>query len=489
LRREHGTRSQLAGKAVWVPPLRGVRFAHCSLAVLSATWALASNASAHAPPHGRALLWASDAPEATPAIIATNRGLVFADAAGGATKFSLRCYEAYGGGISEPPGVFLTDAPGSLTIGVFDAVKATSDRACSFEPSAGLPAGVESLSVVVQDPSAPRRVFVTSRTFNRGAALYASEDYGRSWSARFENRTDDYFHALLTAPSDAQRLYAAGRRADRVNQKLVYFAAVSLDRGASWQDHVLPAEIIPFAVHPREPDVVFAYEPTNTLETEFRVLRSGDRAAQFQPVIEKLAQPTSLAAAGATLWLGIGGNGGLYRSSDDGQHFERVLADSVQAVTCLAQREGRLWMCANMAPNTDGVWFSDDQGGSFQKWMEFADVTEPSRCEQAEAQAVCDTAWHDFDVELHPRPADPGVDAVDAGTDGGGAFDDAATRPVDDAGAPSAQTDAAGSDAALPIARKRDSGCQSVAAGRPGALAGACLLALAALAARRRRRA
>jgi hypothetical protein len=414
---------------------------------------------------------------------------VFADAAGGATTFSLRCYEAYNGAISEPPGVF-QDTQGALTIGVFNAIKATNDRACSMQPSSGLPADVESLGVVVQDTATPNRLFVSSRTFATRAALYVSEDYGSTWSERFQNAVDDYFHALIPAPSDASRLYAAGRRADRAAQKLTYFSAVSVDGGENWQDHPLPAEILPFAVHPSNPDVVFAYEPTNVLETEFRVLRSTDRGAQFQPVLEGVPMPTSLAAGSepSTLWLGIGGEGGLYRSSDDGQHFEPVLADSVQSVTCLAYRQGRLWLCANLAPNTDGIWFSDDGGSTLEKWMEFADVTQPVMCEQADAQAVCDLAWHDFDIELHPRLPDAGV-AADTGVEN---VDASAGSEADAAIAPTTAVDAAlpNPDAATAphVARKRDTGCQALAVPPAGAPLWYTWLALSVLAACRWRR-
>ena len=121
-----------------------------------------------------------------------------------------------------------------------------------------------------------------------------------------------------------------------------------------------------------------------------------------------------------------------------------------------------------MAPNTDGVWFSDDQGGTFQKWMQFAEVTQPVMCAQPEAQAVCAAAWYDFDIELHPRLPDAGVDA-------GTSTDDAALPPVADAADPPlAATDAStpdAPDAAPPISRKRSSSCQSLAAPPGGSAA------------------
>jgi MYXO-CTERM domain-containing protein len=453
-----------------------------ALAAFLAAWALTGSASAHDPPHGRALLWESAEADALPTMIVANRGIVFADAVeGGQVTYSLRCYQAYGGGITEPPGVFASE-PGSLTIGVFSAVSATSDRACSFQPSSGLPADVESLSVAVQDVEAPNRLFVASRTFSTRAALFVSEDYGQTWSERFENPVDDYFHALFPTPADPQRLYAAGRRVDRTNQKLIFFSSVSLDAGLTWQDHALATKIIPFAVHPHDADVLFAYEPLDVKETVYRVLRSGDRGATFEPVIEGLPLPTSVAADDASsVWLGIGGEGGLYRSTDGGRSFEPVLEDSVQSVSCLVSRQSRLWMCANMAPNTDGIWFSDDQGATFEKWMVFADVTQPVMCTDDAAQAVCASSWYDFDTDLHPTPRDAGIEA---GVDTDADAPDGDVEP-EDAGVPD---DGQAADAMVPSrSKKPSSGCQAAPAGA-AAPWGACFAGLALLVMLRRRR-
>ena len=107
------------------------------LAAFALTSALAAGASAHEPPKGIDLQWSGDAPDELPVIV-TNRGLVFADAMGGTTRFSLRCAEAYGANTSDHPGVSV-GADGQITIGIYNGVSATSDRACSLHPSAGLP--------------------------------------------------------------------------------------------------------------------------------------------------------------------------------------------------------------------------------------------------------------------------------------------------------------------------------------------------------------
>jgi hypothetical protein len=376
-------------------------------------WALALMCSmparAHAPPIGLALKWASSAEDALPLIVA-NRGLVFADRVGGGMRFSLRCAEGFGAGVAGVPGVFFEQAD-SLLLSVYSGTSRTSDRACTLQPAAGLVG--TSFGSMVQDLTSPNRVYVTSRTTEATAALFVSEDYARSWSPRFTNHVDEYYDSLLVAPSDARRLYASGRRLDRVQKKLQYLSSVSLDAGETWRDTPFVTKLTPFAVHPRTADVVFAYESTDTLETVFRILRSDDMGSTYASILEGVPQPLALTAssAGTSLWLGLsgaGGQGGLYRSEDDGMHFERVHADTVQQASCLAERQGRLWLCANMAPNQSGVWFSDDEGDSFQKFMTFADVTDPVPCD-GEAQALCARDWRDFDAELHPPIHDAGL--------------------------------------------------------------------------------
>lgn len=373
-----------------------------------------SAAQAHDPPRGLALKWASPEADALPLIVA-NRGLVFADRQGDRTRFSLRCAEGFGASVADDPGVFF-ERGDSLAVSVYSGTAHSSDRACTLQPATGLSG--TSFGSVVQDVASPSRMYVPSRTVDMTAALFVSVDYGRSWSVHFTNRVGEYYDALLTAPSDARRLYASGRRVDHVNRKLLYLSSATVDGGKTWVDTAFETKLTPFAVHPHNADVVFAHEATDALETAFRLLRSDDAGLTYTSVLEGIARPHALTGsdAGAPLWLalhGAGGQGGLYRSDDDGLHFERVHADSIQQASCLAARDGRLWLCANMAPNTNGVWFSEDGGASFQPFMTFADVTDPVTCD-GEAQALCARAWLDFDSELH-RPTTPSGSTPDAG--------------------------------------------------------------------------
>jgi hypothetical protein len=424
----------------------------------------AERALAHDPPEGLSLVFADESPGSLPLIV-TNRGLVFADAIpiDGGTRYMLRCNESYEAASTDRPSVFYGEA-GGLIIGVPYHVQLSSDRACGVSKGTGH--GEDPTTPLVRHPSAPQRLFLATRTYETPSVLYVSEDYGRTFNKRYETSVGTFFDGLLVAPSRAERMIAPAVSFDKVNVVVNTFCARSDDSGASWTFQPLGSrKIVPFAVHPRLPDVVFAHEPLDRLETTYRVLRSTDGGAHFESVLENVIKPTTLAATEHYTFLGIGGNGGLYRSSDDGAHFERVQRDTVQSVTCAHTRAGRLWLCLNMAPNENGIWYSDDEAATLTKLMSFEQVTQPLVCEQN--QAVCAGPWYDFDRELRPPLEDAGAAGLDAGSD-----TEAGTDP--DAGA---ETEAGALDAGQdepeeaghaeeagtgsePSTRRRSGGCQ-----------------------------
>lgn len=446
------------------------RTATISIGAVSSLVALAAAfpdlALAHDPPRGLNLVFASDS-DPLPLVVVSNRGLVFAD--GMTHELSLRCNEAYGANTADHPSVAKGAAEGTFVIGVYDSVYTTSDRACTLESAQGLPS--DPLGSFVQSVDDPARMYLATKTLQSQAVVLQSDDYGASWSTVFENEMSTYFDQLLVAPTDPARLYAAGRRTDLINRKLLYTCNVSMDQGKTFQEHVLDGNITPFAVHARNPDVVFGYEPTDALQTDFRVLRSEDQGATFKSVLEGLSQPTALLSGlkDSSVLLGAAGAngiGGLYVSRDDGLTFERTMTDEVQTVSCLLVHAGRLWMCANMAPNINGVWYSDDDGASFEQYMVFEDISQPVPCEGS-ALAKCAGPWYDFNTEVHPPGADAGAGDAGMASDAGAAETDAA-----EAGAPTGEgakaTDASAPDVdAGPMSTpesRPDGGCSAHAA-------------------------
>jgi hypothetical protein len=334
-------------------------------------------------------------------------------------------------------------------------------------------------------------MYVATRVLQQQAGVFASEDHGRTFSQRFTSKANEYYEAIVVAPSDSLRLYALGLHFDRANAQVIYYASVSVDGGKSWEDNVVSGKITPLAVHPSKPDVVFGYRPTDKYETSFDLVRSDDRGKNYAVVLPGVLLPTGFAGAAdpSTLFVGTGGQGGLYRSRDDGLHFEPLIADQIQRVTCLAEHAGKLWLCANIAPNLDAIWTLKDDASGVDKVMSFDAVSAPIACTEADAGEVCAQPWRDFELEVHPPSDDAGL--ADAGV------------PADAQAAVAEEVDAGGEseldagdvqdedqDAALAPHAAHSSRCQFGVANQPDrASSWLLLLALSALAARRVRRA
>ena len=415
------------------------------------------------PPQGVDLTWAagSAASDQPPKLVVTNRGLVLFNESGEAHSSRLRCNEALEVPTSLPPTV-LARADGSLLAGTYQGVYVSADSACSLTATSGVPA--VSLSPVIVGSDA---WLLTTRTVDVPSKVFASTDEGATWSERYAGEPGGYLDCLIRAPSRPERMYASGLVLGDGGRSSL--CAVSDDGGRSFTHKTRVEEITPFAVHPDNPDIVFAYEFANVLGTSFRVLRSTDACDTFTSVLEGLTvAPSGLVGnSGGPLFLGVAHAGGLYRSDDQGQSFNRVAPEQVQSVTCLVQRASRLWLCANFAPNSSGIWYTDDQGASFQKFLTFDEVVGPVACDSAEQRTLCATPWYDYYTELHPEGARGNLDS--------GVSVDAAVAPSD----------------AGDTAGKHAGGCQIGARGARGEHAAWGLMALglfmtAGLGARRR---
>ncbi len=467
------------------------------LTLCALVWACAAQASAHDPPKGFKLVWASDDADELPVVV-SNRGLVFADRVDGGMRLSLRCCEGYGATVSDNPSVFVGDG-GLITLGIYRGVYQSTDRLCTMQQTnTGLPDA--SIASVVSAPDSTDNLFLTVPTLKGTQGVFASTDRGNTWSESFHIDDNEFYSGLIPAPSAPERLYAYGLRTDQMTvASVTYLCSVSQDSGKTWEDHALTGKVMPvvpdagvsekvtpLAVDPNNPDVMFGYAPIDKLETQFRILRSMDRCASFDTVLDGVVQPNAFAFApdSSKLWLGLGiaGMGGLYLSTDSGAHFDQVFKGSVQTVSCLQYRGDRLWMCANMAPNTNGIWYSDDQGATFQTFFTFEQVTEPVACD-GDAGAVCDQPWRDFDTELHLW-SDAGS-ASDAGVvDAGGATD---ARVKDAANETSKGTGSSADDE--PETHNSSSGCQAGAGSAAPDAWAAWAIASLLLTRRRRRRA
>ena len=458
----------------------------CSVRVGAfALWLLPLGARAHSLPYGVALAWPDANTSALPLIV-TNRGLVFADGASAQQGFSIRCNEAYNANTSDRPLAHL-EPSGRLTTGVYNQIFQTTDRGCTLSPSTGLP--MSQFSSVLGAPSSPKTLYTLVRD-TKQAGVYASEDFGQTFTERFANKVDEYYEAMVVAPSDAQHLYAAGLSFDRVNLKVTFYASRSLDGGRNWENTVVDARITPLAVHPTKPDVLFAYRAIDKQETTFEILRSEDRGKSYKVVLPKTYLPTGLAVVSGVFYIGASFHGEFYRSQDDGQSFTPLLTDQIQRITCLAEHAGKLWLCANIAPNLDAIWTLKDDASGVDKVMSFEEVKAPVACGNAAANALCEAAWVDYVRELHPMDDAGAAEAGVSDQDAAVAESDAAVVPdqsepsEDDAGAEPGDE----SDAGEPAARaRRGDRCQFGTPVQADLAPGALVLLLGLLAYRRRR--
>jgi hypothetical protein len=379
--------------------------------------ATGTRALAHDLPEARFLLWASESPDERP-IVLMNRGLLFPESAGG-LHYSLRCNEAYGATVTEHTHARLYSEQGLFLLSSGHALL-SDDRACTFRPAQGLP------SVTFGGFSEPRargaELLLSTIVPDAQSQVFASADRGASWSVRATNAQGEVYTALLAAPSDPERVYASGARVNRSDNTIEHLWASSLDGGAHWQSSVVPRELTPLAVHPDDPQIVFAYELADDSGTSYHVQRSEDGGTTFLTVLEGVSEPSSFAATpdAKVMWLGIGHEGGLYESRTGGASFVRMHED-IHEVHCLHERLGKLWLCGNRAPNVDGVWVSADLGKSFEQVLTFDQVTEPVHC-GVPAEALCKDAWDDWVLEIFDgkdpsRMADAGAGqaASDAG--------------------------------------------------------------------------
>jgi MYXO-CTERM domain-containing protein len=441
--------------------------------------ALPSRVRAHEPPHGIRLAWTSDDADAMPVVVA-NRGIVFAEG-GGANAYVLRCNEGYNVLTSARPQV-LVDDQGALVIASTAKITRTSDRACTFMDSTGLPTSEEqasldlSLGGFAQDPSKPQRVLVSTQVYKSPAQVYVSEDYGRTWQTLSTNRMYSVYRELLIA-ADGQHVIASGQHYEPAPvNKLSSMYAYSSDGGKTWTDVDVESERTPLGFLPSDPNVVFMREkiPNLNLSPKDRLLRSVDGGKTFEPVGGEWSPISTFAATpdGADVWVGTP-RGGLFRSTDQGKTFSRVLEEMITGADCLYYRQDVLWSCINVAPNTNGIWSSTNRGASFEKRLEFEEVKAQVPCADVE---ICEMPWRDWEYELlNGWENDAGL--VGNPPEDAGSVEDAGTVPELDAGV-------AEPDAGAPV-KKSSGGCN--VSGDPTA-AGLSWLALAGLGLLRRRR-
>jgi hypothetical protein len=200
------------------------------------------------------------------------------------------------------------------------------------------------------------------------------------------------------------------------------------------------------AVDPKDPDRVLL---RHLHSTGSLVLVTPDAGKTFREVLTMDSAMFGFAKSpdGLTYFAGSGlPEHGVYRSTDRGEHFERV---STHGVLCLHDAPGgRLFVCENPATlGGPGIGLSTDEGKSVAAIATFGDVKGPVQCDddagapRDAGAGLCADAWPEMRASVLPR--------------------DAGARSRPDAGT---RSDAAG-------ARRSSCGCSVLGAPRPPDLA------------------
>ena len=180
--------------------------------------------------------------------------------------------------------------------------------------------------------------------------VWKTNDYGRTWKPIFDDQPTGSIGAIAVAPSDPNIVYvASGEGLHRPDLSVGDGIYKSIDAGKTWTHLGLrDGQQIPgLAVDPRDPNKVFAavaghpYGPN----TERGVYRSTDGGQNFQKVLpttndenigadDVLFDPSDSSIVYATLWEARqgpwengawnGSNGGIFKSTDGGATFQQL---------------------------------------------------------------------------------------------------------------------------------------------------------------------
>jgi hypothetical protein len=227
---------------------------------------------------------------------------------------------------------------------------------------------------------------------------------------------------VRVAPSDPNRIYRSAVDVAS-DAKLVHKLSVSTDGGNTAVEHLIPlgsnelqARLL--AVDPGDPDRVYLHVEATSLELPERLIVTTDAGKSFAT----LATMTSMngftmSPDGVTLW--VGGAEGLWRSRDRGAHFEAIPGSGLTRVGCLDAHGGRLYACG-VTEGDFNISVSDDDGGSFQRLLAFADVKTGVACPDSSSVGLtCPGPTIHFRQEVAPPPADPASGGAGAAGTGG----------------------------------------------------------------------
>ena len=375
--------------------VRPLAAAPCALAGLLC---LAAPARAHAPPLGARLL---EGPGGTDLIV-TNRGLVFREPDGAAR---LLCNEALRVTTAELPSVAVL-SDGALIVATSAGLRQSRDRGCTWADVGGMQ--YANAPALASAPSDPDTLYVA--TYDAMAsAISVSHDGGTSWTLSLSADAGDYINSLLVASADATRVY--GTVATYApGQRPVFSLLHTRDGGGTWRRVPLALSdadylAVAAATDPADAEVLLLFSIANSPGLDDgRLLISHDGGEHFEVALTRPEIRGAGVASDGRRWAAA--RDGLYGESAETGAFERTSAAT--ELGCVSERDGELLVCGHYAGITSraGVGISADVGQGFERYLDFAEVSEPVACPaESLTTALCARPWLDWQVEMLPGGA------------------------------------------------------------------------------------
>ncbi len=346
----------------------------------------------------------------------TTFGILVSRAAG--KSFRWVCERTLGyGGQWDPPIAVTRD--GQLWVGLENGLVSTKDG-CAVTAASEL-AG-ETIRDLTTDPRG-ETVWAISGSPGKPSHVWRKKESGAWERLGGKGLEDVNVMTIEVAPSKPSRLYVSGQPYDTIRGRLYR----SDDGGQTFTGaaNELKAEG-PFfiaAVDPRDEGRVLA---RHLHTTGSDVLLTTDGGKTFRPTLTMASAMFGFAKSpdGKTLWAGSGlAEHGILRSTDRGEHWEKVASHGVLCLHAPAAPKDVLLACENpLALGASAVARSADRGATWTSLGTFGDVLGPVACGGAAASAapdggaaLCgDAAWDEIRSFVMPR-ADADAGAGDAG--------------------------------------------------------------------------
>jgi len=299
------------------------------------------------------------------------------------------CEAAVGyGGIYDPR--FLWFPSGVIFATTTTGLRVSRDG-CTFAETPAF--GTKFVSAIARGPDNALYVAVSSPTDTN---IYKSTDEGLTFPRSAPGPANTWWQSLAVAPSDPNRIYLAGWQFTSDPPKTLLLRR-SLDGGRTFSelsfdgfDSTSDTSIEIAAISPTDPDLVFVHVTNQRDANGDRIYRSSDGGKTFTKVLDVGDSPASLVLRRTGEILVAAPKQGMRRSTDGGVTFQAIEMSPALHARCLVESaSGTLWACGeNYADEHVGVARSAD-GMTWTKALRYQDISQPVACATGTPQQTC----------------------------------------------------------------------------------------------------